>query len=309
MCRLCQFYRTAKKNQIWRGDFLDKKMSKTSRSINIITAKKIFSGWLFWVLLIAAVASNAVLILYGKYFWKEPGLDILLLLFAPYAIVVFYVYSAREKIRSHFWKEFAELNGWQHRKWDTAKGEERIIFNLAATQSIKNTVAGIIGGEKIKIFDFEARTSGPPPAPAALSPGKYSWKMLGLVGKTFYFTIFAFELKKSFPHFYLNNLQNFNIKKWKFEANLKDMKEVDLGLDFKNKFRLLTPKETDGGEALVIFNEKILSSLSESETPQDIELINDELLIIIKKKINSLEELKKEFEEAVKTRKQLSGVE
>jgi len=284
------------------------KMPKTSTSINIKTAKKIFSGWLFWVLLIAAMASNAALILYGKYFWKEPGSDILLLLFAPYAIIVLYVYSARGKIRAIFWKEFAEFNGWRYRKWDTVKGEERIIFNLAATQSIKNTVAGITNGEKIKIFDFEARTSGPPPTSMTLSSGKYSWKMLGLIGKTFYFTIFAFELKKSFPHFYLNNLRSFDIKKWKFEANLEDMKETDLGPDFKNKFRLFAPKETDGDETLEIFNEKILTRLLESETPQDIELINNELLIIIKKKINSLEELKKEFEEALKTRKQLSSV-
>ncbi len=270
----------------------------TNIVLGIKVAKKVFFGWIFWVLLLVIIISNIVVVYTVKSFTFETGFTFIVL---PYLIIVFYIYSVRRKIRGEFWKKFAKVNKYHHKGFSDTDEDLGLIFTLGSTKETKNTIEGSFNGGKFSIFDFEIKTGGiiSNTQFGGIVNNKYSWKNIGVMPESFYYTIFTFNVNNKFPHLYLNNLQSFNIKKFKFEAKMGGIKNIILDGKFESKFQLFSFGDIDDDIVLSIFNVEILNYLSNCSINYDIELIDNKMMLIIPKEINSFKELKNEFDNSI----------
>lgn len=234
------------------------------KSIGRATVDELYRRWQFWgVLAIAIISSITLLILLG-------GFEIII--FVPFVIVILYAGFVREKIKVLFWKQFAELNGWKYKSYSDPNQEQGIMFRQGHSRIIYNCVEGIIDERNFRVFSYNF----------SIGSGKHR--------KTYFYTVFAFKFKGSFPNIYLNNKVN--------SYSIKVGEPIPLPTEFEKSFSLSAPKEYEI-EALEIFTPDVLASLLDNKFNHDVEFINQEMLIFSDGWINTAEELAKEFKRAL----------
>ncbi|MEI6580984.1 MAG: hypothetical protein WCO07_02305 [bacterium] len=215
------------------------------------------------------------------YFWAPL---LLVFILGPLAIAIpsIYFIATLNKTRSFFWKEFADLNGWQYNDsiqsetfnlaYNNTNGESGVMFKEGNTRNISNEIRGFFEDRPFRIFCYQ------------FSIGSDKNR------RTFCYTVFAFKLNGSFPHIYLNNKSN----SWSINTGEK----IPLPVEFENKFSLSAPKEYEI-EALEIFTPDILASLLNKGFLYDVEFVNQEILVFADGQINNFEQLETRFNKAL----------
>ncbi len=243
------------------------------------TVKELLRQWQFWSLLPFAVISSVLLVIHiiQVEFLEleisiipfEPGF-----LFIPILIIAFYIEHLHNKIRKSFWERFADLNGWQYEDYGNSKQELGIMFRQGnnKNRAIEHVIRGIIEDRIFRIFN-------------------YSFTIGGDRQKIVYdFTVFTFKFNGSFPHIYLNNKHN------SFGVSVGE--SIQLPSEFDKKFALMAPRKYEI-EALEIFTPDVLVKLLDSGFAHDVEFVGSEMLIFISGRMNSFDELEKEFKMAL----------
>ncbi|KKP98840.1 MAG: hypothetical protein US71_C0002G0050 [Parcubacteria group bacterium GW2011_GWD2_38_12] len=228
------------------------------------TWDKIKIRWQFWSLVVVAFISHVTLGI-----WAGWGEDII---FFPFIIVVLYVVAAQNKIRTSFWKRFAELNGWQYAYYGYPEKELGLMFKQGNNRAISNVINGGINDRQFRIFNYEF----------SIGSGKTK--------QTYCYTVFVFKFKGSFPHIYLNNRFNY------YGVDIGE--KIPLPREFEKKFSLSAPKKYEI-EALEIFTPDVLANLLDNGFTHDVEFIDQEVLIFTYGQINKFEQLEKEFKRAL----------
>lgn len=206
------------------------------------------------------------------------------------AIPIFYVISIQNKVRSVFWKEFAEINNWKYQNnipeglfnfsfKGNVEGKIGLMFKQGHSGIISNEISGKISDRDFKIYCYQF----------TVGHGKHS--------RIYYYTVFSFLSNGTFPHLYLNRKGN----KWDIYVE----NEIPLPKEFEEKFSLYAPKKYEI-EALEIFTPDILATLLEKEFPYDVEFIDQEILIFTDGQINNFENLEKKFNIALELNDTLS---
>ncbi len=239
------------------------------------TAKELFWQWQFWSLLSFAVISGVLLAIYmiqAEFF--EPGFFVI-----PILIVAIYIGYVQDKIRKCFWKRFADLNGWQYLEQGNPEQESGVMFKQGNRRYISNIVFGLIDGRQFRIFNYSF----------TVGQGKSK--------RTYKYTVFAFKFNGSFPHIYLNSRQNF----YGFKYDIYGVsvgEAISLSSEFEKKFTLMAPRKYEI-EALEIFTPDVLVNLLDNRFAHDVEFVGSEMLIFTNGRMNSFDELEKEFRRAL----------
>lgn len=223
------------------------------------------------------------------YFWLP---FLLVFIFGFYALIIPFIYLifVQNKIRSVFWKEFAEINNWKYQNnvpeglfnfsfTGNVNGEMGLMFKQGHSGTISNEISGKISDRDFKIFCYQFTTGH----------GKHS--------TIHYYTVFSFKSSGTFPHIYLNRKGN----SWSIDAG--DI--IPLPKEFEEKFSLYAPKKYEI-EALEIFTPDILVKILEKEFSYDVEFIDQEILVFTDGQINNFENLEKKFNIALELRDILS---
>lgn len=229
----------------------------------------------FWVFMILTVAFIILFIILD---W--PGIQIIII---PFVVaMILYLTLVQIKIRSSFWKQFAEINGWQYKNsapaglfgvgYSNSEKESGLMFKEGHTGLISNEIEGIIDNRSFRIFCYQFSTG------------------YGKSRRTHYYTVFAFKFNGSFPHIYLNNKSNH----WSINAG----ESISLPAEFKNKFFLSAPKEYEM-EALEIFTPDVLVKLLDYGFPYDVEFVNQEMFVFDDGQVNKFEQLDIAFNKAL----------
>lgn len=192
--------------------------------------------------------------------------------FIPLLIIVVYVVAVQNKIRTSFWRRFAEVNGWRYAEEGDPGQEQGLMFRQGHSRRISHGIEGSIDNRKFRIFNYEF----------SVGSGKNK--------KTYYYTAFAFRFNGSFPHIYLNHRRN--------SYSIRAGEEIPLPEEFKEKFSLSAPRKYEI-EALAIFTPDILARLLDDGFPHDVEFIEQEVVIFTDGRINTFETLEKEFHQAL----------
>lgn len=223
--------------------------------------------WQFWSILAFTIISSIVLL------WISSKKDFdVRIVFLPLIIIFFYVAKIADEIRTSFWKQFAEINGWHYKSYGDPDQESGIMFKQGNGGSISNIIEGVIDGRQFRIIEYDF----------SVGSGKSK--------KTYYYAVFAFKFNGSFPHIYLNNKYN--------SYGLSVGEKIPLSSEFEKRFTLFAPKEYEI-EALEIFTPDILANLLDNGFPHDVEFINQEVLIFTNGQINDFNQLEKEFKRAL----------
>lgn len=227
-------------------------------------------SWQFWIILTLTIIGSAILVAIMIQAGSLNNLEIYIIF---YVIIVFYVYRAQSKARSSFWKQFAEINGWQYKQWGDVKQESGIMFRQGNTRGISNVIEGNIDDRQFKIFNYQFNIG--------LDKSK----------KTYYYTVFAFYFHGHFPHIYLNNKHN------SYSLNIGEI--ISLSGEFDKQFSLSVPRKYEI-EALQIFTPDVSAAILDGGFSHDIELVDREILFFSDGQINDVEKLEKEFMSALK---------
>jgi|SRR3989344_1933595 len=195
--------------------------------------------------------------------------------FAPliFAAVIFGVWIERQA-RQSFWKQFAARKGWSYEPWSRTSLELGAMFREGEGREISNVVSGPSDGRSVRIFTYTF----------------YKKRFGEKNSRTYNYTVFAFKFKGHFPHIYLDRIGN--------PYTIKVGKQISVPVEFKEKFRLSAPEGYEI-EALQIFTPELLAFILDSSLKHDVELVNQELLLYVPGKIDNLDELEKEFSEAL----------
>lgn len=220
--------------------------------------------WQFWGLVAVALISHVALAI-----WIGWDNDII---FLPFFLVLLYVFAAQNKIRTSFWKRFAELNGWQYKYYGDPDQEKGIMFRQGNGRHISQYIEGSIDDRTFRIFNYEFSTGS------------------GKTKQTYCYTVFAFKFNGSFPHIYLNNRFNY------YGVNIGE--KISLPGEFEKKFSLSAPKKYEI-EALEIFTPDVLANLLDNGFTHDVEFVDQEMLIFTYGQLNNFEKLEKEFNRAL----------
>jgi hypothetical protein len=217
------------------------------------------------------------------YFWAP--IPIMFIIPPAMIIPVIYFFITLNKIRSSFWKEFAELNGWQYEDntptpldttntsvYGNADNESGLMFKEGSGRIISNEIKGTLPDRHFRIFCYQF----------SIGSGKSK--------RTFHYTVFGFKFNGSFPHIYLNNKSN----SWSINSGEK----IPLPTEFENKFSLFAPKKYEI-EALEIFTPEVLSELLNRTFLYDVEFINQEILVFADGQINNFTQLEQRFNKAL----------
>jgi len=196
------------------------------------------------------------------------------------AIPFVYFMFVLEGVRILFWKEFAQINGWEYKnKYDkfisiqnSPNNESALMFKQGHSQSITNEINGTINNRNFRIFSYN------------FSVG------YGKSRRTYLYTVFCFKHNGSFPHIYLNSLYN--------EWDAYPGEKIPLPKDFEDKFSLHTPRKYEI-EALEIFTPDILMNLIDNDFHYDVEFVNQEILIFTAGQINNFKDLEKNFNKSL----------
>ncbi len=245
---------------------------KTPESVNITkeTIKAVkellfFPKWQFWVI----VGIFIVLTIWSGGF---------IFMIAPVLLVI-YVVRVKHKIEKRFWKDFAVINGWQYIEHVNPDKEHGIMLRQGHTRLIENVVLGVIDGRKFRIFNYNF----------SIGSDKHE--------RMYDYTVFAFKFDGIFPHFYLNS-KNQNSYSMEYDVNIESGEVVPLSGEFDKKFTLSVPKKYEI-EALEIFTPDIMVKLLDNEFSHDVEFVDSEMLIFTNGRMNSSDELEKEFKMAL----------
>lgn len=234
------------------------------KNIGRATMNELYKRWQFWgILAFAIISSPVLLILLGGY-------EIVVLI--PFVAVILYAGFVREKVKILFWKQFAELNGWKYKDRSDHNQEQGIMFRQGHGRIIYYCIEGLIGGRNFRIFNYNF----------SIGYGKHR--------KTYFYTVFAFKFKGSFPNIYLNNKAN--------SYSIRVGESIPLPSEFEKSFSLSAPKEYEI-EALEIFTPDVLARLLDNKFGHDVEFVNQEMIIFSDGQINNSEKLEKEFKRAL----------
>lgn len=198
------------------------------------------------------------------------------LAFLPLALLMAYGVYLSEQVKAKFWRDFATQNNWVYSPTHDLSKESAIMLKQGDRRYARHLLLK---------HDFDGY-------PARI----FNYVFTVQVGKTsmsFYYTVFGFTFRGSFPHIYLDRSGNVSA--------MHTGEQIPLPKEFEEKFKLYAPREYEI-EALQIFTPDILSRLLEIDFKYDVEFINQELLVFIDGEINGLEKFNKEFEAAKKIR-------
>ncbi|MDZ4243779.1 MAG: hypothetical protein U1C57_01605 [Candidatus Doudnabacteria bacterium] len=175
------------------------------------------------------------------------------------------------QVRQSFWKQFAARKGWSFEPWSRTSLEFGAMFREGEGREISNVVSG---PRSVRIFTYTF----------------YKKRFGEKNSRTYNYTVFAFKFNGHFPHIYLDRIGN--------PYTIKVGKQISVPVEFKEKFRLSAPEGYEI-EALQIFTPELLAFILDSSLKHDVELVNQELLLYVPGKIDNLDELEKEFSEAL----------
>ena len=234
------------------------------KSVGRATVDELFRRWQFWGILAGVIISSLIILaLLG-------GHEMILIF--PFFFIFLYFVLIESKIRTLFWKKFAELNGWKYKDISDLNQEQGIMFRQGHSRHISHCIEGVIDGRNFRIFNYNF----------SIGSGKHR--------KIYFYTVFSFKFNGAFPHIYLNNKTNY--------YSIKIGESIPLPTEFEKSFSLSAPKEYEI-EALEIFTLDVLSRLLDSKFGHDVEFINQEMLVFFDKQINNSEELGNEFRRAL----------
>lgn len=176
------------------------------------------------------------------------------------------------KVRKNFWVQFALAHVWFYSDFGIPGKETGIMFQQGTpgTQSITHVVTGSLkNGQPLRIFEYEF----------GIRRGKHTTR--------YYYTVFGFTYQGTFPHAYLNRLDN--------TYGISVGETIPVPTEFSKVFRLSAPRKYEI-EVLQIFTPDTLQYLLDIGLPYDVELVGQELLLFTEGKIYDREELEKRFE-------------
>lgn len=238
------------------------------KSISRETWNTVKTRWQFWSLLAVVFILGVILtVLMVNY-----SIDYARSLLIPFIIIFIYIYLVQNKIRTSFWKQFAEINGWYYKDYGSPEQESGVMFRQGDKKHISNIIEGNMDNRSFRIFNYGF----------TIGSGK---------NKTGYdYTVFTFKFNGSFPHIYLNNKHN------RYSVSVGE--EIPLPAEFEKIFSLSAPKEYEI-EALEIFTPDVLTSLLDGGFTYDIEFVDKEMLVFTDGRINNSEELIQKFKRAL----------
>lgn len=203
------------------------------------------------------------------------------LAFLPLGLMLAYAGYRAEKIKAKFWREFAAQNSWSYSQTHDLSKELAVMLKQGDRRYARHLLLkNNLDGYPTRIFNYVFTVQA------------------GKTSMPFYYTVFGFTFKGSFPHIYLDRNRSGNVSAVTGER-------IPLPSAFEEKFKLYAPREYEI-EALQIFTPDILNDLLEIDFKHDVEFVNQELLVFIDGETNSLEKFNKEFEAAKKIRDLLS---
>ncbi|RJQ31328.1 hypothetical protein C4572_02770 [Candidatus Parcubacteria bacterium] len=224
--------------------------------------------WYFWLLIVVSVISVTSL-----FFLRVVKNDLINYAgMIPVFGAVAYVASVNKKVRTAFWKNLAELNGWNYKSADDPKREIGIMFRQGHDQKIYHVIEGEIEGRQFKVFNYHF----------TIGSGKHR--------QTFFYTVFVFKFNGTFPHIYLNNKAN-HYDIW---VNEKLPVPSEFGKIFS-----LSAKRGYEIEALEIFTPEVLSKILDGKHTSDIEFVDQRMIIFTDKKIDNIRDLETRIKQAL----------
>lgn len=232
--------------------------------------------WQFWCIFSIAFISCITLWIIVTFrilgeTWSDWSPEVI---FVPFFIVAIYIGLTERRVRASFWKQIADINGWQYKKSynDPGHQESWVMLRQGDKRYISHIVEGAIDNRRFRIFNYDF-TEGS-----------------GESKTTYSYTVFVFKFNGSFPHIYLNNKHN------SYGVSVEE--KIPLPAEFEKNFSLSAPKEYEI-EALEIFTPDVLMSLLDGGFTYDIEFVNQEMLIFTDGRIRDFEKLEKEFKRAL----------
>jgi len=226
-----------------------------------------------WIWMLIAVLSVAwVFFLYQQEWPPDDMVEAIgSMFFFPLILSITFLAFIGRKVKGEFWRQFSVRNGFSYASTHDISAERGVMFKEGRNHSAEHLIQGIFQGVPMKIFNYEFDN------PA----GKHS--------KHHFYVVFEFTFKGEFPHLYLDRLRD--------GYGMKVGEKIPLSAEFEKKFRLYAPREYEI-EALQVFTPDILFTLLEDNFRHDIEIVDGELLIFIRRGINSINELEREFKNA-----------
>lgn len=235
------------------------------KSVSRATIDELYKRWQSRIILTVTICLSIGIGIWSN--WNN-----LMMVFAPSLIVIFYASFVQGQIRTLFWRQFAELNGWKYEDYGDPEQESGIMFRQGHSRHISYCVEGTVDERHFRIFSYNFTIGS------------------GQNKEGYYYTVFAFKFNGSFPHIYLNNRNN--------SYNIKIGETIPLSGEFERTFSLSSPKKYEI-ESLEIFTPELLVNLLDNNFSHDVELVNQEVLIFTEGQINNFEKLEKEFNRAL----------
>lgn len=190
----------------------------------------------------------------------------------PLTVMVLFVMSLFAAARSLFWKEFASAHGLTYTDAKDISGEQALMFSQGTNRHASDCVAGQYENAPLQIFTYHFQ----------IGTGKNAVHH--------YYTVFEFALLGSFPHLYLNKIDN--------KYNLRAGEDIPLPAEFEKRFTLSAPREYEI-EALQIFTPDILARILENDVHYDVEIVDQEIIVFREKRIDNLRDLERELASAL----------
>lgn len=232
-------------------------------------AKK--SVW-FWIILVVSSLYMLLLLIVFNAAKVASQPNNFVFYFLPVFFPLVYIILLQNKIATVFWKQVAEINGWNYRDSGDPSGESGIMFQQGHSRAISRHIDGVIDGRQFRIFNY------------AFAIG------YGRSRIAYQYVVFAFKFNGSFPHIYLNNKHN--------SYTIKTGEKIPLPLEFEKQFLLSAPRKYEI-EALQIFTPDVLAKILDNGFAHDIEFVEQEVLMFVDGVINDFEKLENTFNKAL----------
>lgn len=231
------------------------------------------TSWVFWIILIVSAffALSSMLISLDR-MQRADQFGLLIISLWPILFPLTYLLWVQTRVLATFWKEVAEINGWQYKVNGAPDKETGVMFQQGDERNISNYIEGAIGGRQFRMFNYWFSTGS------------------GKSRRVYFYIVFAFKFNGSFPHIYLNNKHN------SYSINIGE--KIPLPSEFEDKFILSTPREYEI-EALEIFTEDVFAKLLDEKFSHDVEFVDHEVLMFVDGNIDNFEKLEKEFNRAM----------
>lgn len=192
-----------------------------------------------------------------------------LALFPPIFVLGYFYAKIEGKVRKEFWTLFAAIYSCSYTEVGIPDQETGVMFREGNSRKISHVITGNIDNQQVRIFEYQFN----------IKQGKTT--------KTYSYTVFAFKYSGTFPHIYLNYRKN--------SYGISAGEKIPVPAEFDKFFCLSTPRKYEI-EALQIFTPDTLQYLLDMKLTYDVEFVGQELLLFTEDTVNSLAELKDEFE-------------